>query len=340
MIMRKTIVLLIALVGSAQAAQRSVYFSGIAQSHITADTFGSGKIHLSCVVTIQNIAATATERVRDFGISFESAVPTGAGLQPTLKNIVTTGTPSVRAYRFCTANACAVSTTTSIPTNGSNMIQLNPPGTAGNYDGVHFRAAMVFPYFVASTYEGGGNPPANQHVMHYCTGRITVEDVSSAAPGAAVATGALEVVADNYQNPQVTYGVATATNGAAGASAVSSSPETYDNQGQWGYAQGICNWGLGACYVVGPINYGATGAGCGTGGRHLLDLSAIPYPGGLNECYYGGDATAYTAGGYGVPVTQSCLTANTYDKGQARSYYAFPQHIANVPIMINSGKPF
>src|SRR5438046_2148985 len=115
MIARNSVIMVLAFAASAQAAQRSVYFSGIAQSHITADTAGSGNIHLSCVITIQNPTTTATERVRDFGISFESAVPTGAGLQPTLKNIVTTGTPSVRAYRFCTASACAVSTTTTIP---------------------------------------------------------------------------------------------------------------------------------------------------------------------------------------------------------------------------------
>lgn len=332
------------------AAPRVVYFGGVAQSQITRDSAGSGKIQLTCTVLLHNTSDTVSQRITELSMRVWAVVPKAdaAYNNPQLLQQTGASAPPIRHYVFYGQGSNTVTGVNGSASAAAVPITISPQSTlspyAGRQDSVLARGSASFQYKSTQTYDDGVTvPPSKQPVMLHCSGRIKVEDVG-ASPGALIASGSLEAVADSYENPTVKYGVTPFGSVSAyvpgfcifpgcprEASGVS--PATIDRQPTNNPANNDCTPGVNCFEWTNPA----------PGEQYMNTWGVVPSPdyayAPVSDAYYGGEATA-TNGTYSAGTSSSCSGSNPYAAAAAASYTMFPQHLISVPFMINGGKPF
>lgn len=203
---------------NAQCATRTIYFVGFVQSHMTLEVNSNAapSVGLTCNVYIQNVSSRAAgggtppnQYVKSVTINFKAAT-TSTQNANYFNDSGPAGAPQLTFYTLDTRAGSAAKTVVSTPTSGSPQILL--PFQTGA-DTLHVRGAIMVRnngMYMSGFPPAVTFPTANLNVMHQCSGQIVVSDTASgspgSSPGAVIATGSLESVADSDSNPTITYG--------------------------------------------------------------------------------------------------------------------------------------
>lgn len=336
---------------TANAATRSVYYSSIGQSHLRSDTAQSGYVQLTCDLVVRNVSTTQ-QNITGVTMSVFAGVPDGAGVVPAnYRNQKGIAPITLRYYRFKSRTGTAIEANNTDPSTGAPKT-LFPFGSTGavEYDTLLIRGTASFPYRTTIPYDNGFSPPTSQAVMHHCSGWLNVADVGT-TPGAVIAVGTIEVVADSHDaNNFVRFGV-DKVNGTGGPLAATQGPGSgvYN-----GVARNAANYNCQVYCAPGGCA-GWTGAGDMSYWNHMVAKAYAgeaptlaqyycPATGSVTNTY----PTTGTAGRctvnpdddtgalYSTPTPNYWLQANK-DHIDA---YTFPQHIESVPFLVNMSKPF